>query len=261
MEKNIFKIFSFIKKRIGTIIIVIIILALYVFATDVQGSLDSVLFPSVSDISTKFKEFQPKLWYSLASSLKILIPGYFGAAFFGIFFGTLLGTHPKINKNLQPIIFALNPIPASMLTPYLIAIMPTFYMSSVAIIFIGCFWPFLNGTINGIVLIDQKYLDNAKVLEFRGANKLFNILLPAAAPSIFAGGRQSLNLAFILLAVAEMFATNSGLGYFIQYYADYSDYAAVLTGLIFLTIFIVIVMSTYEKIKRRIIFWTLNENK
>ncbi len=254
-------IIALIKSRIGTIIIVIASLLLYMFATEIKGGLDPVLFPSLSAISLKFTEYQPKLWTSLVSSLKILIPGYFGAAFLGIFFGTIIGMHPKVNKNLQPIIFALNPIPSSMLTPYLIAIMPTFYMSSVAIIFIGCFWPFLNGTINGIVTIDQKYLDNAKVLEFKGAKRLFNILLPAAAPSIFAGGRQSLNLAFILLAVAEMFATNSGLGYFIQYYADYSDYAAVLSGLIFLTIFIVIVMSTYEKFKKKIIFWALNENK
>lgn len=252
---------SLIKKYIGTIIIVLITIGIYVFATDILKSVDSILFPSLSKISSKFQKFQPKLWGSLLSSIKILVPGYFGAAFLGILIGTLLGTHPRANKNLQPIIFALNPIPSSMLTPYLIATMPTFYLASVSIIFIGCFWPFLNSTISGIVQIDQRYLDNAKVLEITGIKKIFNILLPAAAPSIFAGGRQALNLAFILLAVAEMFATNSGLGYFIQYYADYSDYAAVLSGLLFLSIFIVFVMTIYEKIKGKVIFWSLNENK
>ena len=98
--------------------------------------------------------------------MKLLIPGYFSALFCGIVLGIIIGTHPKVNKNLKPIIFALTPIPPSMLTPYLIAILPTFFLSSVAVIFIGCFWPVLSGTINGIILIEQGYLDNANVVEF-----------------------------------------------------------------------------------------------
>ncbi len=245
----------------GTIIILILTFLIYELTTDVYRILDPVLFPGFSKIGPKFYASMPKLWKSLISSLKLLIPGYFGAAFSGIFLGILIGTNPRINKNLKPIIFALNPIPPSMMTPYLIAIMPTFYLSSVSVIFIGCFWPFLSGTINGIVLIDQKYLDNAKVLELKGFKKLFNVILPAASPSILAGAGTALNFAFILLAVAEMFATNSGLGHFIQYYADFSDYARVISGLIFIGCFIVIVMLLFEKLKKRILFWTLNENK
>ncbi len=201
----------------------------------------------------------PKLFTSLISSLKLLIPGYFGGAFTGIILGIIIGTNKAIMKNLKPIIFALNPIPPSMLVPYLIALMPTFYLSSVAIIFIGCFWPFLNGTINGIALIDNKYLDNAKVLEFKGMKKLINVILPAASPMIFAGAGTALNFAFILLAVAEMFATNSGLGRFIQYYADFSDYARVLGGLFFTSVFIVLVMYSFDRFKKRLLFWTVSK--
>lgn len=239
----------------------IVVFLLYELATDVYRVLDPVLFPGFSKIGPKFYASMPKLWKSLISSLKLLIPGYFGAAFSGIFLGILIGTNPRVNKNLKPIIFALNPIPPSMMTPYLIAIMPTFYLSSVSVIFIGCFWPFLNGTINGIVLIDQKYLDNSKVLELKGLKRLFNVILPAASPSILAGAGTALNFAFILLAVAEMFATNSGLGHFIQYYADFSDYARVIGGILFMGGVIVIVMLLFEKLKKRILFWTLNENK
>lgn len=234
---------------------------IYELATDVYQILDPLLFPGFSKIGPKFYDSLPKLWESLYSSLKLLIPGYFGAAFVGIFLGVIIGINPRINKNLKPIIFGLNPIPPSMMTPYLIAIMPTFYISSISVIFIGCFWPFLNGTINGIVLIDQKYLDNSKVLELQGLKKLTNVILPAAAPSILAGAGTALNLSFILLAIAEMFATTSGLGYFIQYYADFSDYARVISGLLFMGCFIVIVMLLFEKIKKSILFWTLNENK
>ena len=109
-------------------------------------------------------------------------------------------------------------------------------------------------------MIDQKYLDNAKVLELSGIQMLVTVILPAASPMILAGAGTALNFAFILLTVAEMFATNSGLGYYIQYYADFSDYARVLGGLL-VTIFVFVsIMTGFDALKKRVLFWTLNEN-
>lgn len=233
---------------------------LYMFFTQVVIILDPVLFPNVKLIGSEFVDSIPKLFESLVSSCKLLIPGFGLALLSGVTIGVLLGINPTINRILKPIIFALNPIPPSMLTPYLLAIMPTFYWSSVSVIFIGCFWPILGSTISGIIMIEQKYLDYGKMIEIKGIKKLFKVLLPAAAPSILAGIKTALNFGFILLAIAEMFATNSGLGYFIQYYADFSNYARVISGIIFMGVFIILIMVVFERIRNKILFWTLNEH-
>jgi len=251
---------GFLKKRGGTILILAAAFIFYELATDVTGTLDSMFFPGFSKIIPKMRDSLPKLGESFISSMKLLIPGYFSALIWGIGLGVLIGLHPVLNRNLQPIIFALTPIPPSMLTPYLIAVLPTFYLSSVAVIFIGCFWPVLAGTINGIVLIEQGYLDNADVLELKGVKKLFYVILPAASPHILSGAATALNFSFILLVIAEMFATNSGMGYFVQYYADFSDYARVIGGLMFTASVVVVIKHFFEIIKRRILFWTLNEH-
>lgn len=253
-----------IKKRFfrnhgGTIIILLVTICCYELATDITGYLDGMFFPGFVSILPKMYDSWPKILESLVSSMKLLIPGYFSAVLCGIVLGVMIGLNPVANKNLKPIIFALTPIPPSMLTPYLIAILPTFYLSSVAVIFIGCFWPVLSGTINGIVLIEQGYLDNANVLELKGIKKLFYVILPAALPHIMAGAATALNFSFILLIIAEMFATNSGLGYFVQYYADFSDYARVIGGLIFTAIVVVVIKYLFEALKRRLLFWSLNE--
>lgn len=251
---------KFFDKHGGTLLILIAAVILYEIATDVTGTLDSMFFPGLSKIVPKMWVSLPKLGECFISSMKLLIPGYFSALFCGIVLGVFIGLHPVLNKNLQPIIFGLTPIPPSMLTPYLIAILPTFYLSSVAVIFIGCFWPILTGTISGIVLIEQGYLDNASVLELKGAKKMFYVILPAAAPHILSGAATALNFSFILLVIAEMFATNSGMGYFVQYYADFSDYARVIGGLLFTAFVVVIIKYLFEKVKHRILFWCLNEN-
>lgn len=109
-------------------------------------------------------------------------------------------------------------------------------------------------------MIEQKYLDNAKVLGFTGWKLLFYIIIPAASPMIFAGMGTALNFAFILLGIAEMFATTSGLGYYIQYYADFSDYARVLAGLLFTTVVIVTIMVLFDRLKKKTLFWTINKD-
>lgn len=250
---------KFFDKRGGTLLILIFVIVCYELATDVTGTLDSMFFPGLSKILPKMKDSLPKLGESFLSSMKLLIPGYFLALVSGVTLGVFIGLHPLLNKNLQPIIFALTPVPPSMLTPYLIAILPTFYLSSMAVIFIGCFWPILVGTISGIVLIEQGYLDNASVMELKGIKKLFYVILPAAAPHILSGAATALNFSFILLVIAEMFATNSGMGYFVQYYADFSDYARVIGGLIFTAFVVVVIKNLFEMVKRRILFWCLNE--
>lgn len=249
------------KLQVGTIAIIAVFVVLYEILTDMFQILDARLFPGLTSIIPKFVDSLPKLLESTWSSMGLLAPAYVMALFLGIGMGILIGTNPKVNKNLQPIIFILNPLPPSILTPYLIALLPTFYHSSVAVIFIGCFWPILRGTIQGIVLIEQEYLDNGKVLELKGVKRLIYLILPAASPFILSGIGTAITFSFILLVVAEMFATTSGLGYFIQYFADFSDYAKVICGLIFLMLVILIINLLFEKLKKRILFWKINENQ
>lgn len=235
-----------------------VVLLAYQLCTGVFGLLDPMLFPDLSKVGAALVQAFPQLLESCVSSLGLLIPGYAIGAVSGIVLGVPIALHPRLLRAVKPLIFALSPVPPSMLTPYLIAVLPTFYASSVGIIFLGVFWPYLTGTITGITLIDKNYLDNAAILQLRGARKLFFVILPAAAPHILSGAGTALTFSFILLTVAEMFATDSGLGHFIQYYADFSDYARVLAGLLFTAAVFVCIMLGYEGVKRKVLFWMLH---
>ncbi len=251
----------FFKNYWGTIAFVLVVIVGYAIATDGTGFLNKVFFPSLSLVTQEMLASSDQLFDCFASSMGLLIPGFALALVTGVLFGLLVAMHPAVKRNAKPIIFFLAPIPPSILTPYLIAVMPTFYWSSVAVIFLGCFWPILAGTIDGVATIEQGYLDNAAVLELKGPKKLFYVVLPAAASHILSGADMALNFSFILLVVAEMLATDSGLGYFVQYYADFSDYPRVIGGLIFMAIVVVAIKSIFELIKRKVLFWNLNDRE
>ena len=52
-----------------------------------------------------------------------------------------------------------------------------------------------------------------RVYGLRGWSRLRHLVLPGASPQIFAGLRQGLSVAIILMVISELFAATNGLGY------------------------------------------------
>ena len=123
-------------------------------------------------------------------------------------------------------------------------------------IFIGTFWPIFLGSLQGVLIIEKHYLDNAKTLGLKGNDFLFKVIIPAASPHILSGAGSALIMSFLILTMAEMFGAESGMGYFIQYYTDFAQYDYVIAGMIFNSAVILIALLFFEKLKKRILFWT-----
>ena len=239
----------------GTVAIVAVTVLLYEWLTEISTLLDPLLFPGLSKILPAFFLKFDFLTKNLASSLGLLLPAYSVALILGIVVGLVVGRSESLKRNLNPIFRGLSPFPPNMMIPYVIAILPTFWSASVFIIGIGCFWPILTGTIHGVSIIEQRHLDNARMLNLRGVKFLRTVILPAAMPSIFSGAGIALVFSFVLLTVAEMFGANSGLGYFIQQQADFSEYDKVLAGLLYMSVFIILVMFLFDRLENKMLYW------
>ena len=246
------------KNYLATFIIVVAIVLIYQCAVLRAGDSYRFLFPNIQTIWEILIECLPELCTGLKSSLKLLIVSYALSAFLGIGIGCILAYTPKIYHPLKPIIYALNPIPAVLYTPYAIALAASFYQAAIFLIFIGCFWIFLGGTINGITLIDQKYLDSSTTLELKGAQLFFQVVLPGASPSILSAASSALNMSFVLLICAEMFSAKEGVGYFITYSKNMANYPRVMVGMLFMSVVIVVLMLIFDFFKNKLLFWTTN---
>ena len=112
--------------------------------------------------------------------MKLLIPAFASAFVIGAGGGVFFGLNKQFREILMPYFHALSPIPPTLFIPYAIALMPTFQTASILLIFMGAFWPIFLGTIQGVLLIEQHYLDNAKILGLKGKDFLITVVLPAA---------------------------------------------------------------------------------
>lgn len=252
------KIWTYIKNRIVIVLIFIGIILSYVPLTDVFHILNPFLFPSLTVIPNLFLRYLPQLMEGLKSSLSLLVIAYVSALISGIALGSFIGSKKAVRRNLTPYINAFSAIPVTLLTPYAINIFPSFRIASIFIIGLGCFWIILGSTITAVMTIDKRYLENAATLEISRFERLFRIVLPAASPAILTGCTIALKLAFMLLAVAEMFGATSGMGYFIQYYSDFGRFDLVAVGFLFMAIVLVILLYLFDLIKARILHWTTN---
>ncbi|MDR1922131.1 MAG: ABC transporter permease subunit [Candidatus Adiutrix sp.] len=245
-------------KTIGIPAIFIAGLMSYWLATDVFALLDPFLYAGPSKVLPAFVRYFDKLAEGLWSSMKLLVPAYALALGLGVTLGVLIGLIKPLRDNLSPYINALSAVPVTLLTPFAIHTFATFSAASLFIIFLGAFWPILGTTVAGVVTIDKRYLENAATLEISGPEKMFRIILPAAAPTILAGCSIALKFSFILLTVSEMFGATSGMGFFVQYYSDFARFDLVLVGFIFMALVLVVIMYLFDLFKNRVLAWTLN---
>jgi NitT/TauT family transport system permease protein len=217
---------------------------------------DPMIFPSLLKILKAGIKSARLLGRGCLFSLRLLTPAFTLAVVLGISIGTVVALNEKLKAVLMPVFHFLNPIPPTMLIPYAIAIFPTFWLSSASIICIGVFWPVLGSTINGIAYLEPRWIDNARCLNMSGPKLIFRIILPGAMPSIFAGIESGLIFSFILLTVGEIFGARAGLGYFVQYYADFAEYDRVIAGMIVLSLVVTIIMFLFGLVKKNVLFWT-----
>ena len=214
------------------------------------------LFPSPKAIATALYESRIELLKGAAASLSKLIPAYLLAAVSGIALGIIAGSVPWVNGMLKPISRFASPIPPNVYIPYAIALLPSFYASATFIIFIAAFWPIFLNTSAGAANIPEKYRNNAAVIGIGKLEFIWRIALVATLPSIFSGLSIGMGLSFIMLTIAELFGENTGLGHFVQFYADYSDYPRMVAGILWTGVIVLIIMSLLEFAREKFLFWT-----
>lgn len=248
---------NFLKKFWMTIVILLGLIALYIYVTS-NRLVNPYMFPTYQAILKVFSENKGTMIINLLSSLKLMIPSILISLFIALSVGTLLGMRPKLRTALHPIIYMFSVIPSILLSPFVLLLAPSFQFASIFLICYGTLWSTLFATITGIMTIDQRFIDKARTLELTGFKKIIKVILPAASPSILAGFVNSLRSTFVMLVYAEMYSAKYGMGFYVKKYAEIGIYDNVWAGFIFMVVVLIIVMQLFEKLKNRLLRWTIH---
>jgi ABC-type nitrate/sulfonate/bicarbonate transport system permease component len=151
--------------------------------------------------------------------------------------GLFLGQSKTLNQFFAPVIYLLYPIPKVVLLPVVLLFLGIGDVSKIFMIFLILFFQILVLVRDQATTLRPELIQSVRSLG-AGRRALFRyVYLPASIPAILTALRQSVGTAVAVLYVAELFATQWGLGYYI--YLNGStlfDYPTMYAGIVAMSI-------------------------
>ncbi|TVP56509.1 MAG: nitrate ABC transporter, permease protein [Halomonadaceae bacterium] len=168
----------------------------------------------------------------LGYSLSRVLIGFFMAVLVAIPIGFVIGMSPVMYRALNPFIQVLRPISPLAWMPLALFIIQDADSSAVFVIFICSIWPMLMNTAFGVAGVRSDWLNVARTHELGNIKTAFQVILPAAAPTILTGMRISIGIAWLVIVAAEMLVGGTGIGYYVWNEWNNLDLASVVFAIL-----------------------------
>jgi nitrate/nitrite transport system permease protein len=182
------------------------------------------------DRGTNDKGIGIQLGYSI---FRVLV-GFGLAALVAIPLGFVIGMSPLLYKALDPFIQILKPVSPLAWMPLALYTIQDSDTSAIFVIFICSIWPMLVNTAFGVAGVRRDWLNVAKTLEVSSLRTAFQVILPAAAPTIMTGMRISVGIAWLVIVAAEMLVGGTGIGYFVWNEWNNLSIANIISAILFI---------------------------
>lgn len=188
-------------------------------------------------------------------SLGRIALGWISATVIGIGLGTLLGRSRTAMDYVGPLMAFVRAVPPPVLVPVFIVLLGLGVTMQTTVILFGIVWPILLNTVDGVQSIDQTKVDTARSFRIPRGQWIFGIVLPAAAPKIFAGLRVSMALALVLMVISELVGSTNGIGYQLMFRQQAYDFPGMWAGIVLLGVLGYVLNTLLLTVERRALNW------
>ena len=155
------------------------------------------------------------LMSDLLFSLRNIALGIIIGSTLAICFGLIIGESKLLTEATAPFLTFARATPMVAFVPLFIITFGIGATPKVIIIAIGVFWPVLLNTVTGVRGIHPAVFEAAQSFRIPWRLHLRRVVLPGAAPQIFAGLRVAVAIALVLMVVSEIYGSSIGLGNYI----------------------------------------------
>jgi len=223
------------------------------------GNISALYLPRPSAIIAMLVHMFTDL--GLTADLVVTLARIFGGFAIALLFGVALGLWMATSKRVQAIadvfIAALYPLPKITLIPLLIIWLGTGGPFMLTIAALGAVFPIVINTVLGVKQCDPGLVAAARDLRASPRQIMWQVLLPSAVPSIFAGIRLGLGVAIILVVAAEMVVGKAGLGARLYLAGQVLETEQVFAVLVVLAVLGIVVTKIQDLIDEAISRWRL----
>jgi ABC-type nitrate/sulfonate/bicarbonate transport system permease component len=190
-----------------------------------------------------------ELFGNLRTTLRDALLGYAGGLVFAMAVACIFVVNRIVEQTFMPLALVLRSVPLVAMTPLITLIFGRDVLGVAVIGTIVCFFPALVNISFGMRATPRSSLD---LMASYGASRwttLRKVLVPSAMPSIFASLRINVPASIIGALLAEFLATGRGSGAEMQVALNTSDYGALWSAVVLVTLVSVLGYSLVSTIE------------
>ncbi|MEV0679729.1 ABC transporter permease [Actinosynnema sp. NPDC050436] len=188
-------------------------------------------------------------------SIGRLSAGWGIAALIGVALGVALGRSATALQYAGPLLTFLRSIPPPALVPVFLLVFSVGTQMQLATIVFGVLWPILLNSVDGARSVDATKSETSAVFRIPKFQWVLGVVLPAAAPKIFAGLRVSLSLSLVLMVVSELVGTDNGIGSQLLVAQREFDFPDMWAGIVLLGVLGYALNTVLLAFERRALSW------
>ena len=158
-------------------------------------------------------------------------------------------------------VFLTYPLPKIVLLPVFLTLFGLGDLSKILIIALTTGYQILVVTRDGIRQLDARFLDAFRTLGGTPAQLVRHVLVPAALPSAMTALKVSSGTAVAVLFMAESFATQRGLGFFIMDAWGRGDQLEMFCGILSMSLLGLVIYEICHVAERVLCRWKRLENR
>jgi ABC-type nitrate/sulfonate/bicarbonate transport system permease component len=185
--------------------------------------------------------------------------GWVIAACLGTCLGAVLGTRRRLASASAPPLLILRSVPPVAAIPIAIVIFGVGAQMRIAVVAVGCLWPVLLNAVAAVATVDPTLRDVAALNRLSPIATFTRVLIPAAAPKLFAGLRIALALGIVLSVGSELFAGTGGVGGALLQAQSTFDVPAMWAALVVLAVVGAVVNAVLLIVERVALRWNTEE--
>jgi NitT/TauT family transport system permease protein/sulfonate transport system permease protein len=149
----------------------------------------------------------------------------------GIVAGLGAGLAPGVRNFFDPIVAFLYSVPKIAFLPVFLLLFGLGHASKISIIAFSGFFPVFVACRHSVLSINPILVWAARNMGTPPRTIFFRVIIPAAAPQLFAGIRIGLAHAFVVLFAAELIGSKSGLGVVISHGEEWGRFDFMFAGI------------------------------
>lgn len=145
---------------------------------------------------------------------------YVLAILFGVTTGLLVGSTHFSRRTFFPVVLVLYVIPQVSFLPLVILMFGLGPAAKIAFGFSHAIFPIIINVVSGMRTVRELHLNAAKSMGASRLDTIRHIVLPHMVPSLFTGLRLGMTLNLLGVILAELYVSNSGVGFFTRLFAE-----------------------------------------